>query len=231
VTTTPSAGRRELVLIGGGEHARVVLDAARAGRDWLVVGFVDPNPHLDLQSLGPAWLGDDDAAASSLSGRHCILAIGGIGDPARRVTIAGRFERFDVAWASVIHPRSTVAAGATVSPGATILAGAVVNHGAQVGAHAIINTGAIIEHDVVLEPFGHVGPGAVIGGGTTVGRGTYVGLGARVRDHVRIGDGAVVGMGAVVVSDIPDGATVIGVPARTMRPPRQATGPDRGAGG
>jgi acetyltransferase-like isoleucine patch superfamily enzyme len=33
---------------------------------------------------------------------------------------------------------------------------------------------------------------------------------------LRIGAGAIVGMGAVVTKDVPDGATVIGNPARIM---------------
>ena len=208
----------------------MVLDAARMGQDWFVVGFTDPDVCLDLQALGPAWLGDDDTAIETLAGRHCIVAVGGLADAAPRIAIARKFEGADVTWASVVHPRAIVSDGASVAPGTAILAGAVVNHGAYLGSHSIVNTGAIVEHDVVLEPFVQVGPGAVVGGGTTVGRGAYVGLGARVRDHVHIGDGVVIGMGAVVVSDVPDGATVIGVPARPLRVPRQASDPDRDGG-
>jgi sugar O-acyltransferase (sialic acid O-acetyltransferase NeuD family) len=209
--------RRKLVLIGGGEHAKVVLDAARIGHEWSVIGFVDPDPRPDFQALGPAWMGDDDAAAATLRGRHCILAVGGIAETNLRIAIAHRYDAEGVTWATVVHPRAIVARDATVGPGATILAGSVVNPGAHVGPHCIVNTGAIIEHDVDLDAFVHIGPGAVVGGGTTIGRGAYVGLGARVRDHIRVGEGAVIGMGAVVVGDIPDGTVVIGMPARPIR--------------
>ena len=216
-TAGPTAGRRELVLIGGGEQAQVVLDAARAGQDWSVVGFVDPDAHSALQAMGIAWLGNDDAAAAGLRGRNCVLAVGGIAGAERRMAIARHYETEGVIWARVVHPRAVVAAGSTVSPGATILAGAVVNPGASVGPHCIVNTGAIVEHDVELHPFAHIGPGAVVGGGTTIGKGAYVGLGARVRDHLHVGAGAIVGMGAVVVSDVPVDTVVVGVPARPIR--------------
>jgi acetyltransferase EpsM len=210
-------GRTELVLIGGGEHATVVLDAANTGDEWLVVGFVDPEARPELEAQGPAWLGDDDAAAPGLRGRHCMLAVGAIADAQRRIALAQRYDAESVVWASVVHPRATVARDVAIGPGTAILAGSVINPGAHIGAHCIVHTGAIIEHDVYLDAFVQIGPGAVVGGGTTIGRGAYVGLGARLRDHVRIGPGAVIGMGAVVVGDIADEVVVVGVPARPIR--------------
>lgn len=220
----------ELVLIGGGEHARVVLDAARGRPErWSVIGFIDPRPHPDLQALGLTWFGDDATASASLGGRHCILAVGGIAETDRRQEVARRYASMGVLWATVVHARAVVSTSATVSEGVAILAGAVVNPGARVGAHVIVNTGAIVEHDVELEPFVHVGPGAVVGGGAVIGRGAYVGLGARVRDHRRIGAGAVIGMGAVVIDDVPAGAVVVGVPARPIRTAAATVGAVPGA--
>jgi acetyltransferase EpsM len=207
----------DLVLIGGGEHARVVLDATRSDRQWSVTGFVDPRPSKSLEGLGLTWLGDDKTAGESLRGRHCILAVGGVGDTTRRRAIARRYEHLGVSWAIVLHARAVISPTALVGPGATVLAGAVINPGARVGAHCIVNTGAIVEHDVDLGAFADVGPGAVVGGGASIGIGAYVGLGARVRDHIVIGAGAVVGMGAVVLDDVPAGAVVAGVPARRIR--------------
>lgn len=208
----------ELVLIGGGEHARVVLDAARGKlQGWLVVGFIDPRPCADLQALGVTWLGDDETAGPSLRGKYCVITTGGIAETGRRQLIHRRYESYGVRWASVVHPRAVVSASAWLDEGVTILAGAVVNPGARAGAHVIVNTGAIIEHDVDLAPFVHIGPGAAVGGGTAIGMGAYIGLGARVRDHIRIGAGALIGMGAVVIDDVPADAVVVGVPARQIR--------------
>jgi acetyltransferase EpsM len=80
----------------------------------------------------------------------------------------------------------------------------------------VINTAAVVEHDVRLGAHVLVGPGCVIGGGAQVGESSYLGLGCRVRDHIRVGRSAIVGMGAVVVSDVGDGLTVAGVPARPL---------------
>lgn len=50
--------------------------------------------------------------------------------------------------------------------------------------------------------------------GPTIGSGVAVGTGARILGPWSVGDGATIGANAVVVSDIPSGATAVGVPAR-----------------
>jgi UDP-2-acetamido-3-amino-2,3-dideoxy-glucuronate N-acetyltransferase len=51
---------------------------------------------------------------------------------------------------------------------------------------------------------------------TRVKRGASIGSGAVVLCGVTIGEDAMVGAGAVVTRDVPDGATVAGVPARVL---------------
>jgi UDP-2-acetamido-3-amino-2,3-dideoxy-glucuronate N-acetyltransferase len=51
---------------------------------------------------------------------------------------------------------------------------------------------------------------------TRVGRGASIGSGAVILCGVTIGERAMVGAGAVVTRDVPDGATVAGVPARVL---------------
>ncbi len=214
---------RRLVVLGAGEHARVVIDAARTAQPaWEVVGIVDPGAaERTRELLAVRHLGDDDAFAAALDATppaerpHLVLGLGAMGDPGARRALAARYEG-RVAWATIVHGAAWVAPSAALAPGAVVLAGAVVNAGASVGAHAVVNTGAVLEHDAILGAFAQLGPRAVVGGAAVVEADAQVGMGALVRDHVTVGRGATVGMGAAAVSDVPADVVVAGVPARPL---------------
>jgi sugar O-acyltransferase (sialic acid O-acetyltransferase NeuD family) len=208
---------RRLVIAGAGEHARVVAEAATAA-GWEVVGWVGPETPGAADRGGPPWLGPDASLAERLrdtpfEARPSVVVA--IGDAAAR-RAAAQAVAGAAPWAVVVHPAAWVSPTASLGPGTVVLAGAVVNTGATVGLHAIVNSGAIVEHDVVLGDVVHVGPGAAIGGGARVGDDSFIGLNAAVRDHVRLGARVTVGMGAAVVTDLPDGVTVTGIPAKRV---------------
>ncbi len=53
--------------------------------------------------------------------------------------------------------------------------------------------------------------------GPTVGAYTRVGTGAKLLGAITVGERAVIGAGAVVIEDVPEAATVVGVPAKVVR--------------
>jgi serine O-acetyltransferase len=49
-----------------------------------------------------------------------------------------------------------------------------------------------------------------------IGNDVFIGAGAKILGPVTIGDGAVVAANSLVLSDVPPGATAVGVPARVL---------------
>ena len=59
-----------------------------------------------------------------------------------------------------------------------------------------------------------------------VGDDVFIGTGAKVLGAITIGDGVRIGANAVVVTDVPDGCTAVGVPARIIHPSPRSSRPD-----
>jgi acetyltransferase-like isoleucine patch superfamily enzyme len=86
--------------------------------------------------------------------------------------------------------------------------------------------GVVFTHGDVADDYATFAAGATLGGSVVVGRAAYVGMNSSIRQRTRVGARAVVGMGAAVVSDVPEGQTWVGVPARPMS--SATNGGDRG---
>ena len=124
---------------------------------------------------------------------------------------------------TVVHPTAWVADNATIGSGSQILAGAVIAPEARIGRQCIINTNASVDHEDVLEDGVEVAPGATLCGLVHVGINAWICAGATVLPHIRIGADAIVGAGAVVMKDVPDGITVVGIPATPVSKERGET--------
>lgn len=202
-----------IILFGGGGHAAVVAEAAK-GAGLLMVGYLDDaepatpdSPVVGFKRLGAIA----DLPAVMKLHRHAFFHAA-IGDPVlRKKWLDLPAPRPTPA---IIHPSAVVSPSAKIAEGVFIGANAVVNARANIGRGVIINTGAIVEHDCDLGEFCHIAPGCVLSGSVKIGQATLIGANSSVIPGVRIGKGCTVGAGSAVVSDIPDGATAVGVPAR-----------------
>lgn len=122
-------------------------------------------------------------------------------------------------WKVPVLPRliSTFArflTGIDIHPGATIGRRFFIDHGMGV----VIGETTEIGDDCLLYQ------GVTLGGTSakqekrhpTLGRGVVVGAGAKVLGAITLGNYSKVGAGSVVVNDVPDHATVVGIPGRVV---------------
>lgn len=204
------------VILGGGGHARVVIDALQENGAAIPAVVLDANRELwgtDLLGV-PIRGGDDRLPALAREGiTHFVVGVGGIGDNGPRKRLFDLAREHGLRPLMVRHPSAVCSRRATIGDGTVVLPGAVINAGARVGMNVIVNSGAIIEHDCVVGDHAHVATGAKLCSTVRVGNLAHVGAGAVVRQCLTIGAGAVVGAGAAVVKDVPAGVTVFGVPA------------------
>jgi sugar O-acyltransferase (sialic acid O-acetyltransferase NeuD family) len=124
---------------------------------------------------------------------------------------------------TIAHPTAWIDKNVRIGEGSQILAGAIVLAEAVIGKQCIINTKASVDHEDILEGGVEVAPGATLCGLVKIGINGWICAGATVLPRISIGTDSVVGAGAVVTKDVPDGVTVVGVPARPIK--KQQTDP------
>jgi sugar O-acyltransferase (sialic acid O-acetyltransferase NeuD family) len=207
-----------LVIAGAGGFGREVLDIIEAanavGSMFDFLGFVDDDDNLDLELLtrrGAPFLGPV-AALARIDAGYVI----GIGSPAARRLVDERIASRRRRPVSIIHPSSTVASEVVLGAGAVLAAGARLSTNLQIGRHFHANPNATVGHDCVIGDYVTLSPGAHVSGTVRLGNGVLIGTGAAVIQGCRVGDWAVIGAGAVVIRDVDPGATVVGVPARSV---------------
>ena len=109
---------------------------------------------------------------------------------------------------AILPSHFTMGEGCIISPFCTL------SIDDNIGNCVFLNTGTLIGHDTSLADFCTVMSNVNVSGNVTVGEGTLIGAGASILQGRRIGAHSTVGMGAVVMTDVPEGCTVLGNPAR-----------------
>ena len=105
--------------------------------------------------------------------------------------------------------------GIEIHPGATLGAGILIDHGMGVviGETAELGDRITIYHGTTL-------------GGTgkekgkrhpTVGDNVVIGAGSKVLGNIKIGSNSKIGANSVVLGDVPEGATVVGIPGKVVK--------------
>jgi sugar O-acyltransferase (sialic acid O-acetyltransferase NeuD family) len=203
--------KRNIVVIGAGGHAKVVISTLRTNDCSIGAVFDDDSSLWGTELLGVPVRGPIAMADQS----EFELGIIAIGNNAVRKRIA---HRLNLRWLTVVHSAAWVDPDAKLGTGTVVFAGAVIQPGGVVGEHVIVNTSASVDHDCVVKDFCHIAPGVHLGGNVQVDEGAFLGVGSDVIPGRKVGAWTMVGAGAVVVRDLPERVVAYGVPAYPARP-------------
>lgn len=105
--------------------------------------------------------------------------------------------------------------GIEIHPGAVVGSPVFIDHGmgVVVGETAVVGNNVLLYQGVTLG-----GTGLYKGKRhPTIGNNVVVGGGAKVLGNITVGDNSYIGANAVVISDVPQNATVVGVPGRITK--------------
>ncbi|MFN8610495.1 MAG: NeuD/PglB/VioB family sugar acetyltransferase [Vulcanimicrobiota bacterium] len=204
---------KPLIFLTAGAHARVALEIFAQDSGWRPVGFLDDSPQAGLGALprlGPLEQLREMPAGCAFVGMANIRLL----DRRRALFEQGRALGWEMACA--IHPRAFISPSAQHGSGLFLGPMAVVHTASRLGHNVCIYSGSVVEHDARVEDHVFLGPGVHLAGGVSLLEGAYLSVGARVGWGLTIGRNALVAAGAVVVRDVPEGAMVMGAPARVV---------------
>ncbi len=204
---------KQVYLLGGGGHGRVVLDALLSCAV-NVVGILDHGLKVGDQVFGVPVMGGEEFLDQVVL--ENVLLVNGLGaNPcvrSRKIlfeTLKARGFSFDV----VRHPSAVIGRECDLDESSQIMAGAVLQNRVRVGDNAVVNTRSSIDHGCVLGAHAFVSPGVVLSGDVLVGESAFIGAGAVVLPGIEIGANVVIGAGAVVTKSVAGGWIVVGNPA------------------
>ena len=202
-------------IVGGGGHTKVLINVLRL-RSMKILGITETDStRIGTDVLGISVLGNDDVLSGYAP--ESLLLVNGVGSihlPKARMAVFEKFKEKGFTFATVIHPAAVVAADVVLGEGAQIMAGAVIQPGSRIGMNTIVNTNVSVDHDCLIGNHVHLSPGVTLSGGVHIGDVVHLGTGATVIQGVTIGRNSLVGAGSVVVTDVPENAEFVGVPAR-----------------
>jgi acetyltransferase EpsM len=203
-----SMQKNKFYLWGASGHGMVIAEIIESAGD-LVQGFVDADTSIK-EMLGYTVQHRLEEMQYDTKDQWIIS----VGKNATRKKLA---EANLLNYGKAIHPSAILSSRCSISEGTVIMAGVTINSKAQIGKHVILNTGCSVDHECVLEDYVHLSPHAVLPGNVIVGEGTHIGTGALVIPGIKIGKWCIIGAGTVIIKDVPDGATVVGVPGRIVK--------------
>lgn len=119
-------------------------------------------------------------------------------------------------WARFISQVNRFFTGIEIHPGAVLGSGLFLDHGMGIviGETAVVGNNCTIYHGVTL---GGTGRQRGKRRHPEIGDEVLIGAGAKILGPFKVGNHAMIGANAVVLSDVPDNATVVGIPAKVVK--------------
>jgi len=200
----------KIVLIGGGGHCKVIMDAIKQGNQFFIEGIVDKVLGSGQKVWGIPVIGDDGKLEELYSKglKRAFIAVGSVGDCSVRKSIYNKLKEIGFILPTIIHPKAIVAESAELGEGTFVAAGAVINPDVKIGKNVIVNTASSVDHDCCIGNFVHIAPGVTLSGTVHVGEATHIGTGTNVVQGVKIGKGCMIKAGVTVKRIVADNKIV-----------------------
>lgn len=207
-----------IVLVGSGQHARVVLYNMREQGKYDVACFLDS----DSSKTGTIYEGyevagtyeDLDKIEKKYHTKKFFIAFGAM---KYRKRVFDYFVTHGWEPVNIFHPDAVISPDAKIGKGVLIECGCLVTPNPIIGDNVVVNTGSQVNHDNIVEDNVYIASGVILSGGVTIRENTLLDDGVIVTLGRSVGRNCIIGAGAIVTKDIPDSVVAYGSPAKVVR--------------
>ena len=212
--------KEKIVIIGAGQHARVVLYNVEEQNKYEVIGFLDS----DDNRIGKIFEGKEILGNYQKENlKEFSKKIGtnkffiGFGHMKYRKKVFDYFINNGWEAVNIIHPNAVVSKNARLGKGILIECGCLVTPNPVIGDNVVVNTGSQVNHDNIIENNVYIASGVILSGGIKIGENTLLDDGVIVTLGCSVGKNSLIGAGAVVTKNIPDEVVAYGSPCKVIR--------------
>lgn len=139
-----------------------------------------------------------------------------VGEPTIRKKIVEKYSKYNVEYATIIHPTAVISNYVKIGEGSIVTANSILNCNISIGKHANLNFNTTIGHDCEIGDYFTTAPSVNISGNCEIGESVYFGTNSCVKQGISICDNVTIGMGSVVVKDITDSGIAYGNPCKSV---------------
>jgi len=169
---------KNIIIVGGGGHAKVVISVIKKLQNYNIIGYTDIKDNGKL--LGVPFIGVDEIVFSHSKNTLLALGIGQIDNIEFRKKIVIKFIEKGYKFETLISPDSTINENVEVGVGSVIFDGTIVQSDSLIGEYCILNTKTSLDHDCEIGDFVHIAPGVTVCGDVKIGDDTFIGAGSTI---------------------------------------------------
>ena len=206
---------KQLLIIGargwGREVYDIAMDCIAAGAEWQIKGFLDDKSDaLDGYENYPAILGP----VETYEVQPDDVFICALGDVNFKKQYSDIIESKGGGFISLVHPTAILGNNAKIGKGCIVGAYANLSSDTRVGDFVTFSIKAGMGHDSTVGDYSHIGGFSNISGFVTIGEMVTIHPCCNILPHKKVGDRAIIGTSSVVLTNVKQGKTVYGNPAR-----------------
>lgn len=204
----------KLLIIGTGQHARMLVELIEEQAKFQIVGFVSKEKEEKKIYNYPIVCNDNNVKnflKKNPSIKYYVCGVGdNFGGMIGRRKIIEKFDKKLIA-ATIISPKAYISKFSKIEKGCVIEAFAKIMNGVKLGRHSMVESFTAVNHDQKIGENVFIGNNCALAG-KLVGSDTIIGDGSVIGYKVNIGKNCIINQGTKIYKNIKSHSIVYGSP-------------------